>query len=170
MCITNETSGASATATRAPAEDAPAPVEHPKTTVRRGMHTIWGPAQSARQLIPGVGIVSTASHGGVIISESRRLMLPEYMSLDDNCHSYEEDTAWSIIFVAFEEELLAGGDEHTVRTIQEGHHTDTLRSWHPDIYEKHFGVTIPPGGSIVKDERAFLEEHAEDLIDRKSVV
>ena len=139
-------------------------VEHPKTTFRRGMHTIWGSAQSASQLIPGVGTVSTASHGGVIISESRRLLLPEYMRLADDCHSYEEDCAWSIVFVAFEAELLASGDEHTVRCIREGHHTDTLRNWYPDIYEAHFGVTLQPGESFVKDEKTFYAEHARDPV------
>jgi hypothetical protein len=154
-----------ATEVEAPEAGQPAALaEHPETTVRRGMHTIWGSAQTATRLIPGVGIVTTASHGGVIISESRRLLLPEYMRLADDCHSYEEDCAWSIIFVAFEAELLAGGDEHTVRCIREGHHTDTLRNWYPDIYEAHFGVTLDPGESFVKDELAFYAEHAADPV------
>ncbi|HEU4598068.1 MAG TPA: hypothetical protein VFS10_23270 [Pyrinomonadaceae bacterium] len=164
MTSTAEQSGAAVVTSRPPADATPDAVEHPKVTVRRGMHTIWGSAQSASQLIAGVGTVSTASHGGIIISESRRLMLPEYMRHDDNSHSYEEDCAWSIIFVAFEAGLLASGDEHTVRCIREGHHTDTLRNWYPDIYEAHFGVTLQPGESFVKDERTFYAEHATDPI------
>ena len=143
-------------------------VVHPRSVVRVGMHTPWGPAQTARHLAPGIGWVTTAGHGGCVISSSRLELMPECLRLEE-CPGrtglfFEEDVEWCRVFVAFESDLLAAGDEHTVRCIRAGHHTDTLRDSYPEAYEAHFGVTLLPGHSRAKDERAFYAEHAEDLI------
>ncbi len=147
-------------------------VIHPQVVVRQGMQTPWGPAQTARHLAPGIGWVTTAGHGGCVISRSRLELIPEPLRREGNPPGegifsevfFEEDVEWSRIFVAFEPDLLAAGEEHTARCIREGHHTDTLRNSYPDAYEGHFGVTLLPGQSRAKDERAFYAEHADDLI------
>lgn len=143
-------------------------VFHPRTVVRQGMHTPWGPAQTARHLAPAIGWVTTAGHGGCVISRSRLELMPEHLRLDGSLPGdglfFEEDVEWCRVFVAFEAELLESSDEHTVKCIREGHHTDSLREYYPDAYEAHFGVTLLPGQSRVKDERAFYAEHADDLI------
>lgn len=145
-----------------------AEVVHPRTVVRRGMHTPWGQAQTVRCLAPAIGWVTTAGHGGCVISRSRLELMPEHLRLDGSLPGddlfFEEDVEWCRVFVAFEAELLEGGDEHTVRCIRESHHTDALRESYPEAYEAHFNVTLLPGQSRVKDERAFYAEHADDLI------
>jgi len=132
------------------------------------METPWGRAQDAKNIIPGIGWVSTAGHGGCVISRSRLALMPDYMQGEGNYRGeglwYEEDAEWAKVFVVFETELLASGDAPTVKCIREGHHTDTLRDWFPNCYEAHFGVTLQPGESLVKDERMFYAEHANDLI------
>ena len=153
-------------------QDQTAEVIHPRIVVRQGMQTPWGPAQTARHLAPAIGWVTTAGHGGCVISRSRLELIPEALRRDRNPPGegifsevfFEEDVEWCRIFVAFEAELLESGDEHTVRCIREGHHTDTLRENYPDAYEAHFGVTLLPGQSRAKDERAFYAEHSGDLI------
>ena len=143
-------------------------VVHPRTVVSVGMHTPWGPAQTARHLAPGIGWVTTAGHGGCVIGSSRLELMPECLRLDEGPGRpglfFEEDVEWCRVFVAFESDLLAGGDEHTARCIREGHHTGTLRDSYPEAYEAHFGVTLLPGQSRAKDERTFYEEHAGDPV------
>ena len=150
-----------------PGPDQPA-AAHPPSVVRRHMWTPWGPAQDARNIVPGIGWVSCAGHGGCIISPSRLALVPDYMRGEGNFRgeglAYEEDCEWSKVFVVFEAELLASGDDSTVRCVEGGHHTDTLRNWFPTCYEKFFGVTLNPGESLVKDERVFYAEHAGDPI------
>ncbi|MFL6284560.1 MAG: DUF7007 domain-containing protein [Pyrinomonadaceae bacterium] len=136
-------------------------VVHPTTTVRRGAETPWGRADSAQNLIPGIGWAGTPSHGGCVISNSRLALMPDYMREGNH---YEEDCKWSIVYVVFEEELLASGDDDTVRCISSGRHKDTLRDWYPELYERFYGETIPPGRSVVKDEQTFHAEHADDLL------
>lgn len=148
-------------------EEPSAPI-HPTSIVRRHIQTPWGPAQQASMLAPGIGSVSCAGHGGLLISRSRYDLMPDYMVERGVFRGeelwFEEDCAWAKVFVAFEEDLLQSKDEHTVKIIRAGVHRDTLREWYPDAYERHYGVTLQPGESFVKDERTFFEQHAEDLI------
>lgn len=159
---------AAATEVEAPEDEQQTPVVHPRSVVRKWMDSPWGRAQDSKNLIPGVGWISTAGHGGCVISPSRLALMPDYMQGEGNFRGeglfYEEDCEWAKVFVVFEAELLASGDAHTVECIKEGHHTETLRNWFPTCYERFFGVTLRPGESFVKDERTFYAEHAADPI------
>lgn len=130
--------------------------------VYKGMETPWGRADSATNLISHLGSVSTPSHGGIRVMPERNALIPEYMREPGGF--YEEDCDWAIPFVVFEEELLACGDSWAAGVIGKGEHKRSLRQWHPDAYERFFGETIPEGESHIKDERAFYERHASDLI------
>ena len=88
--------------------------------------------------------------------------MPEYMRSDSGW--YEEDCAYVIVLVVFEAELLASDDEVSKRLIQSGEHKDTFRNWHPEAYEKFYGVKLSPGESFLNDQRLFFEEHAQDLL------
>lgn len=134
----------------------------PASTVRVGMDTPWGRAQSAQNIIRGVGWVSTAGHGGYRLCSGRNRQVPEYMRREDGW--YEEDCDWAIVAVVFEELLLASNDADIKRIIRSGAHKETLRDWHPKAYEQFYGVPLRPGESYLNDERLFFEEHANDLL------
>jgi hypothetical protein len=134
-------------------------------TVFPGMNTPWGGAQHASEILPGMGVVSTASHGGIRLSAERNAQVPDYMRRDSGW--YEEDCEWSIPFCVFEAEIGAGcSDDCTQKTLKEGKHRETLRNWYPDEFERLYCVTALPGESFKKDERAFYARHADDWLVR----
>jgi hypothetical protein len=138
------------------------PVALPARVVREGMHTPWGNAQTVINLCPGLGWVSTASHGGYRVCSQLNEKIPDYVRCEDGW--YEEDCAASIVEVFFEQMLLECSNSHFRDIIQSGSHKETFRHWYPDAYEEFYGVTLQPGESCVKDERLFHEEHKNDLI------
>src|SRR3546814_16908001 len=65
--------------------------------------SIWCGIATADQILPGVWHVSTASHGGLILSAQRQEAMPGALRLE-GIH-YEEDVDWSLVYLAFEAEL-----------------------------------------------------------------
>lgn len=117
--------------------------------------TPWGPAQSVKELIPGVWLVSTSSHGGVILSEERNQDIPEYMRSEDGC--YEEDLAICIPYTVFKRELDLSG-ESSLEVNR------TFRDWYPSEYERFYNVDLPAGASVTRDRDTFYSKHAHDYI------
>jgi hypothetical protein len=66
----------------------------------------WGPIQNQKQIAPGIVSVSTASHGGIYVSDEMREKMPEDIR---NCKTwteknwYEEDCDWAQVCLAFPE-------------------------------------------------------------------
>lgn len=62
-------------------------------------YTIWGYADSVREIAAGIVSISTPSHGGYILSEERMKEMPEYFRLcsftKDN--HFEEDASWCAV-------------------------------------------------------------------------
>ena len=82
-------------------------------------HTPWGAIQDAHQELPGIWWISTASHGGFIVSPERRAAMPAAMREFETFaggNSYEEDGDWAIVVLAF-------AAEFTVEEIQKAVHT-----------------------------------------------
>lgn len=69
----------------------------------RPQHSTWGAIQSADQLLPGIWSVTTASHGGFILSENRQTAMPD--ALRDQSNQYEEDCDWALVVLAYEDEF-----------------------------------------------------------------
>lgn len=73
----------------------------------RPIGSIWGAIQSATELAPGIWSVSTASHGGLIISEERFNAMPaalrdiETFNQGAGVPVYEEDCDWCIPVLAW---------------------------------------------------------------------
>lgn len=64
-------------------------------------HTIWGEAQFVDHLCRGVRSVSTASHGGLLVSKgfAEKHIPKEVLAntpFEQNCYQFEEDCAYSI--------------------------------------------------------------------------
>jgi hypothetical protein len=126
------------------------------------MYTPWGAAQVVTELAAGITFVSTAGHGGVKLDAAHNRRMPEYMRRLGGW--YEEDCDWCLPFVVFEAELRAGGESFAVQAIEKSSHVQTFLSWHPDAYEKYYGVTIQQGQSRMRDERDFYRRHARDWL------
>ena len=118
--------------------------------------TPWGRADFMQEDAPGIWFVSTPSHGGFWLSTERRAQMPAYMRKT----WYEEDCEWSMVAAVFGDELRAcskfNPSEESVR--------DNFRGWHPDEYERFYGVTLADGESYIKDERIFREKHKQDWV------
>ncbi|HDZ9329305.1 TPA: hypothetical protein RUZ39_003226 [Vibrio cholerae] len=61
----------------------------------------WGIIQDQIEIAPGLVKVSTASHGGYVLSESRMTEIPNHLSL--NSKYYEEDCERALIELSFPE-------------------------------------------------------------------
>lgn len=73
------------------------------------MYTIWGHAQDITKVAEGITNVSTASHGGYILSQSRMDEMPLQYKVcsytSDN--NFEEDTSWCAVVLAWPEYFKA---------------------------------------------------------------
>ncbi len=69
------------------------------------MNSPWGPVQHQRIIAPGITQVSTAGHGGILLSPERQNAMPAALR---RLHaSYEEDCEWALVALAFPDEFEA---------------------------------------------------------------
>ena len=125
----------------------------------------WGAIQDEREILPGIVSVSTAGHGGIIVSAERLEQMPDYMRVGyAGRGAFEEDCDWAIPFCVFEAEIREKStDEYAIKNLDDGTHLRTLRDWHWRKYETFYGVTLEPGESHGKDEDTWKLAHARDL-------
>lgn len=123
----------------------------------------WGSVDYAEEIAPGIWAVSTASHGGIKLSPQRQRAMPDYMRRKGGW--YEQDCDWALAAAVHQEAFI------TLRPWQkpdeESHYLAALRAlknWHPDEYERFFGVKLTPEESVVLRERAFDAAHADDYV------
>ena len=87
------------------------------------MYTPWGEAQQTDAIAPGITWVSTASHGGFIISAERRAAMPrslrEFQTFAGG-NNYEEDCDAAIIIAAFPQHFTAKQVASAVEAIDAG--------------------------------------------------
>src|SRR3546814_127012 len=113
----------------------------------------WGPTQTRRAYYPGIESVTTAGHGGFIVSpELNELVDPEWRN---DAGNYEEDSCWAIVAFTFPHLF-------TKRELKFAN-AELLNSY-PDPWERLTGQKILPGQSRSRDEQAFLTENANRLI------
>lgn len=111
----------------------------------------WGAIQEAEEILPGIWSVSTASHGGLILSDERQEAMPEALTIVGGF--YEEDVNWSHVVLAFDAEFrtnskLAAAYLDLAR--------DCVRCWHPDAFTAFTGEAVTEEESyILKRRRAY---------------
>lgn len=110
----------------------------------------WGGVQHATEIGPGLWSVSTAGHGGMLLSPERNAVMPDYLRADSGW--YEEDCEWSLVALVFPELFDA--------EAQESAHV-SARHWRPDEYERFTGRTIAPGESYQRDRTVFYRDNPE---------
>lgn len=116
-------------------------------------HTPWGPSQGATIYVEGITAHTTAGHGGFHLSVERNRKV--HRMLRANGGWYEEDAAWAIVAITYPHLFTSFERRCAERTIKD--------SW-PEAWEAIFGTVLQPGESRTKDERAFLQKHANDWI------
>jgi len=115
--------------------------------------TLWDTPDMATQRLPGVWSVTTASHGGFILSDERQAAMPDALRLDDIY--YEEDVDWSLVVVAFEAEFAALKDP--LFDVERNLAHQTARHWRPIPYGNFTGQTITPSDSYVLKKVALYK-------------
>lgn len=124
-----------------------------RRTIADSIPTIWGPSQERQCYYEGIERVSTAGHGGFILSpEMNELVDAEWRSSDCN---YEEDETWAIVAFTFPHLFTAYESKRALRT---------LKNSYPDVYERLTGVTIPIEECETRRRRAFHLKHAGDYV------
>lgn len=115
--------------------------------------SIWGPSQTREEYYPGIETVTTASHGGFILSaEMNELVDPAWRSHDA---SYEEDCAWAVVAFTF---------PHLFTQRESKFATRVLKDYYPDAWEQQTGQTLKPGESDVRDRETFMDDNAENFV------
>lgn len=112
--------------------------------------TPWGVSQKIEKLHDGILKVETLVHGGISVSVSlqkkfppafRDLLKSEWALQDGEYFWFERDQNFCIPIVAFP--FIAKNREHLLNAV------DTLRDWHPDLYEAHYGIKLSPANSYL---------------------
>ena len=115
--------------------------------------TPWGQAQHGETYGPGVTAYSTASHGGFHVIPETNRSVPAALRAANGW--YEEDAGWAAVAFTF---------GHLFTALERESARKTLRNSEPDAYEQLYATTLKPGESWLKDQRAFLTDHAADWI------
>lgn len=115
--------------------------------------TPWGPPQASEKIAPGITFYSTASHGGVKLSEARQREMPEALRLEKPW--YEEDCEFARVVLAFPDHF----SEKQLETAQ-----STLKDYYPEAYENFYGVELKEGESRARDEALHQKRHKDDLM------
>lgn len=122
-------------------------------------HTPWGAADHTERYVRGIIWYSTPSHGGFHVCNTLNQQIPEYMR--DPGGWYEEDCDWAIVATVFPNAFLEH-DKDPPKTFESAR--NTLRNWHPEAYEKFYGVELQPGESFKRDVKLFEDAHVNDLV------
>jgi hypothetical protein len=117
------------------------------------VHSLWEAPQTAEQRLPGIWSVSTASHGGFVLSAERQAAMPEPLRLDSIY--YEEDVDWSLVILAFEAEFAELRDP--LFDLERDLAHQTARHWRPQHYTGFTGTVLEPSDSHVLRKIALLE-------------
>lgn len=108
--------------------------------------TPWGQSQTSVKLAPGIMDYTTASHGGIHLSELRRsdlgFRLGFWTDAKDVPAWYEEDCDWAIPYYVFHCDDTRPDGEAT----HESEALRTLAHWHPDLFAR-----LVPGLSIASE-------------------
>ena len=115
--------------------------------------SIWGAIICADQILPGIWHVSTANHGGIILSDERQAAMPQVLRRDEPY--YEEDVNWCLVYLAFEPELRRVDRPAMGAAVLLAH--DTARAWRPQAYSVFTGREVPPRESHVLRSIAAYE-------------
>lgn len=133
------------------------------------MHTPWGPAQTQTTIAPGILSITTASHGGIWVSQERLAAMPaEYQATKYPGPSYdsqgqpsgawfEEDSAWVGPVLAFWPEFAACYQ----RKLDDYRRLQPAKKRQPGIDCESYDYA---GRILYADERDWCIEHYQEKL------
>lgn len=117
-------------------------------------HTIWGPIQTSVTIAEGIRCVTTALHGGYILSQQRLTEMPA--AFPQGAHGqFEEDLAWCFVVLAF---------PHFFSDALSHDAAQTCKDWFPHEWETWTGTTLSVEDSSAKRTEAWYQAHAKDWL------
>lgn len=122
--------------------------------------TPWATPDTADERLPGIWHVTTPSHGGFVLSEERQAAMPASLRRDDLF--YEEDVDWSLVMLAFADELRRADDE--LFDLEFDLARQTARNWRPDRYTAFTGEAVEPRDSYVLRRQAAYAEQVGNIV------
>ncbi len=121
------------------------------------MITPWGKSQSKEIMCDGIVFYSTASHGGYKVNKALNQEIPEVFRCNDGW--YEEDCAWSIVWV-FLSSHFAPGVFDPKTFIQAN---NTIRTWYPHEWQIYNGIPVVKADKCFDGERGTCDLNAYKL-------
>jgi hypothetical protein len=118
----------------------------------------WGIVEFQTNYAPGVDVVVTPGHGGFKLSPEQNALIPELFRKADGW--YEEDCEYAVPVFFLD---VPGFRDKKDRAEK------TLRVWFWKQYEMHFGVVLPPGVSMLKDEYVHKFVNAAKFVVRSAL-
>lgn len=92
------------------------------------MHTPWGTVQHETKLADGITIVSTASHGGIVLSSARAKKVAHIKNFLNDPRFWEEDCDWAIPYVVFKDEINEPNKDRHLKSAYE-----SIKYWNPEL-------------------------------------
>jgi hypothetical protein len=110
------------------------------------VETPWGPAQTTREIAPGITLYTTASHGGFHLSAARVASMPkalrEFVPFGGEQRGpgrwFEEDCDWSVVALAFPQFFP---DDQAAALA-------TLKSYKPELCEQVVAMRTSGGRAL----------------------
>lgn len=121
-------------------------------------HTPWGMSQDAEEYADGIVSVSTASHGGFLLSQEKNELI--HPCWRNEAGAYEEDCCWAIVAFHFPA-LFTPYEKASVER--------TLKAWMTDEWETVTGITVSDAESPTRRAAKFREVHRNDWVVRSAV-
>ena len=129
-------------------------------------HSPWGEVQHAKRIADGIWSVSTAGHGGYIISPERAIQLyglfPGFTTYSGARYGFEEDQDWCIVALAFPEHFSEESLRAAVSTVRHSvkpFHGETYPKWEAVLAKLQSLSTWP----AIMDRVRLFEESVADL-------
>lgn len=118
----------------------------------------WGPPQDIETLAEGVLSVSTAGHGGIVLSRERNVLVPKAAREADGC--YEEDCDWAKAWLPLRKAGVIPDDfDWGGRSAEkmDGFARDSIHRWNPDLANLLTGVDPDPESPILLERKDYAE-------------
>ena len=116
-------------------------------------HSPWGAVDHGERFAEGVFFVSAPSHGGFKLAAAHNLLIPAAFCREGGCYEEHCDGAVPVFFMPL---LFKPERVHEARK--------SLRCWHWQVWEAHFGQIVPLDKSTCKAQAFFIDGHATDLL------
>jgi hypothetical protein len=104
----------------------------------------WGAIQTAEQVAPGIWHVTTAGHGGLILSPERYAAMPRELqsNICGRGTAFEEDAEWALVAAWYPEAFLHIPKDELMPMILRALNFDCYRAAHDWILQAQRGQPV----------------------------